>query len=473
MFIGREKELRQLQALYDSGGFQLPVLYGRRRVGKTWLINHFTRGKDTIYFTGIESNAQQNLENLSASIFSHVSGMQPAPVFPSFQTALEYIFALASSKRLIFVMDEYPYAAKAEPSLSSVLQSLIDRYREDSKLFLILCGSSMSFMEEQVLGYQSPLYGRRTAQFKILPFDFFDTSRYFNQFSRLDLAMVYGLVGGTPQYLAQLDEGLSLEDNIKNKLLSPSAYLFEEPGNLLKQEVREAALYNAVVVAIAGGATKLSEIAGKAAIPSSACASYLKNLIALGIVRRETPLTEKEGRKSIYIIADNLFRFWYRFVPENLSLLQSGMVDLAYSRIAPQLTTYMGPVFEEIARQYLWRLNQQGQATIPFVELGRWWGNDPHKKQQVEIDLMGYADDSHALFGECKWTESPVDAGVLEGLVEKSRLFPHTNKHYYLFAKSGFTQGCRDKATALGHVSLISYPDMLPQDHRPLMEDAP
>ena len=133
----------------------------------------------------------------------------------------------------------------------------------------------MSFMEEQVLGYQSPLYGRRTAQMKILPFDFFEAREYFQKFSSLDMAAVYGIVGGTPQYLLQMNDSLSLEDNLKENLLEPSSYLFEEPSNLLKQEIREASTYNAIISAIASGASRLSEIASKAHLETSACSSHL------------------------------------------------------------------------------------------------------------------------------------------------------------------------------------------------------
>lgn len=460
MFIGRDRELSQLQALYDTNRFQLPVIYGRRRVGKTSLINEFIKDKDTIFFTGIESNAQQNLDNLSRSIFSTISGTGAAPVFATFQAALEYVFSLAQHQRLILVMDEYPYAAKADPSLSSVLQVLIDKNKHSSQLYLILCGSSVSFMEEQVLGYESPLYGRCTAQFKLLPFDFAESTQYFRQFTPLDIASVYGIVGGTPQYLAQLQDGQSFEDNIKNNLLSPHAYLFEEPGNLLKQEVREAALYNAVISAIATGSTRLSEIANKVGIPTGACAVYLKNLAALGIIKKETPFGKKSSRRSIYVISDYLFRFWYRFIPENMSLIQSGMIDLAYTKIHPHLTTYMGAVFEEICRQYLWDVNKRNQAAFPFTDLGRWWGNDPNQKKQVEIDLVGTSGRDNALFAECKWTNEPVDTGVLMDLIEKSRCFPHLNKHYYLFSKSGYTKSCIKTAQEMGSVNLVSYQEL-------------
>ncbi len=177
MFIGRERELSTLDKLYASGKFEFVVLYGRRRVGKTALLNHFIEDKPAIYFMGVESNEKQNLENFSKCIFEYTSGISADNSFLSFQAALETVFKLSEKERLILVIDEYPYAARASKSLASTLQLLIDRYKDRSKLMLILCGSSMSYMEDHVLVYKAPLYGRRTAQIKLLPFDFEETCR--------------------------------------------------------------------------------------------------------------------------------------------------------------------------------------------------------------------------------------------------------------------------------------------------------
>ena len=460
MFVGREKELQGLERAYKAGGFQFPVIYGRRRVGKTALINEFVKGKNTIFFTGLETNAKHNLENFSKSIFDYTSGFGVAPIFPNFQEALEYIFKLSNEKRLVLVIDEYPYVAKSYRGFASVLQLLIDKYKDTSKLFLILCGSSMSFMEEQVLGYKSPLYGRRTAQFKVLPFDFFESRRCFNNFSALDMALIYGMAGGTPQYLLKMDDSLSVEENIKNSFLNTGSYLFEEPNNLLKQEVREPATYNAIIAAIATGSSKLSEISSKVGEETSACSIYLNNLISLGIIKKETPITEKSSRKTIYVIEDNMFRFWYRFVPANISIIQNGMIELAYKNIADQLSSFMGTVFEGICKQYLWRLNREGRAAMTFMDSGRWWGNDPEIKSEVEIDILATADKDSAIFCECKWTNDDVDTGVLDTLVRRSKLFHFVNKYFYLFAKNGFTDGCARRAEELGNVGLISYYDM-------------
>ena len=380
--------------------------------------------------------------------------------FASFQAALEYVFELAKTKRIVLVIDEYPYVARASKSLASTLQLLIDKNKDSSKLFLILCGSSMSYMEDHVLAYKAPLYGRRTAQLKINPFDFFEACLYFTRFSDIDKALAYGVVGGTPQYLMQINDNLSIEENIKNTHLNPASSIFEEPNNLLKQEVREPAIYNAVVTAIAADCSKMNEISNKIDEDTSVCATYIKNLITLGIVKKESPYGEQSSRKTIYSIEDNMFRFWYRFVPENTSIISRGATDLAYKRIAPELPSYMGGVFEEICKQYLWKLLLEDKCAVNFSELGRWWGTNPKTRTQEEIDVMGTDKDS-ALFAECKWTNEKIDLGVLETLIERSNLFNYKKKHFYLFAKTGFTKGCMDKAAEMGNVTLVSYDKML------------
>ena len=464
MFIGRERELASLNKLYTSNKFEFAVIYGRRRVGKTALITQFIKDKKAIYFMGVESNAKQNLENFSRNILEFGAGIPVETTFVSFQSALEYVFKLAENERLILAIDEYPYVARSSDSLASTLQFLIDKYKDSSKLMLILCCSSMYYMEDHVLSYKAPLYGRRTAQMKILPFVFADTCRCFKNFSDEDKALIYGIVGGTPQYLLQMADRLSVEDKIKNTFFNPTSSLFEEPGNLLKQEVREPALYNAIITAIATGASRMAEISTKVGESTSVCATYLKNLIALGLVQKETSYGEKESRKSIYTVDDNMFRFWYRFIPENYSIISRGAADLAYRRIEPHLSDYMGKVFEEICKQYLWSLLLAGKSPVEFRELGRWWGTNPATRKQTEIDIMGEQDKNTVLFGECKWTNEKVDAGVLETLVRRSQMFRYDTIWLYLFAKNGFTKGCVDVADKMGNVKLVVYRDILEEN---------
>ena len=219
-FIGRERELRTLEQLYETGTFQMPVIYGRRRVGKTSLINKFVESKPAVVFTARESSAKENRIALSTAVaeFSQDDGLAaldaPAPVFESFDAAFEQVFRIARSRRIVFVIDEYPYLAQSYRPVSSLLQAKIDDEKDASGLYLVLCGSSMSFMEHQVLGYQSPLCGRRTAQIKVELFDVFDSAKLLKGLSAEDAVAWYGMVGGIPLYLEQCDTSATLKRNM-------------------------------------------------------------------------------------------------------------------------------------------------------------------------------------------------------------------------------------------------------------------
>ena len=265
---------------------------------------------------------------------------------------------------------------------------------------------------------------------------------------------------------AVIDRAMAMADEagVKGKnitFLNPNSAIYEEPSSLLKQEVREPSIYNAIITAVATGASRMAEISAKVGEDTSICSVYIKNLITLGIIRKESPYGEKSSRRTIYSIEDNMFRFWYRFVPENNSIIARGAVDLAYKRIEPNLPRYMGHVFEDICTQYLWSLLLHGKSPVDFSEIGRWWGTDPRTKSQTEIDIMAEQDRHIALFGECKWTNEKVDLDVLETLVERSHLFHYEQNYLYLFAKTGFTKGCMEKAAVLGNVTLITYADIL------------
>ena len=296
MFYGRTEELNLLEKRYQKGKFECIVIYGRRRVGKTELIKEFSKNKATILFSALNASSQENLEALSREIFAYKNPeMINSPVFQSYDAALNEITRISKEEKIIFVIDEYPYLAKAEESISSRLQHLIDHVWQKEQIFLILCGSSMSFMENQVLGYESPLYGRRTAQLKIKALTYKETMLFNPKLEFTDQALVYGITGGIPHYINKLDVAESIDEALLENVFDTASYLYEEPENLLKQELREPAIYNSIISAIASGSSRANEISTKAGLESGPCAKYMKVLMDLGIVVRETPITEKEG----------------------------------------------------------------------------------------------------------------------------------------------------------------------------------
>lgn len=462
MFIGRNKELNKLNKMYDSDSFELAVIYGRRRVGKTTLIREFCKDKRAIYFISREASDFFNLENFSKDVFEiTLNQTSGSAKFLNWEDAFDYIYNISKDERIILVIDEYPYLAQSNRSISSILQAHIDMKLKESKLFLILCGSSMSFMENQVLGYKSPLYGRRTAQFKVKPFIFFESIRYHKNFTNEEKAIIYGITSGIPEYLSKINDSKSLKDNIIDLFLDDTGHLFEEPSSLLKQELREPATYNTIITSIAKGASKLNEISTKSSLENNKCAKYLSSLISLGIVRKEKPVNEDTSKKSIYVIEDNMFKFWYRFIPDNMTHIVSGNPKRLYEKIIePQISHYMGTIFEEICKQYILIKNSNGELPIMFGKIGKWWGGNPILKKQEEIDIMAIGEESSVIYGECKWTNDLIDNNVLENIIRRGNLFQYKDKYYYLFSKSGFTQECINKAETNLSIKLIEFNTM-------------
>jgi AAA+ ATPase superfamily predicted ATPase len=467
MFIGRKTELAELERLHKAGTFQCVILYGRRRVGKSTLLSHFTQNKRTIFFTAIESDSRRNLELFSRMVMK-LRDVRSEAVFANWEKAFDEIADLArepsKGESLVLVIDEFPYLAQAERGISSILQHYCDRAFSKLPIMIILCGSSMSFMENQVLGYQSPLYGRRTAQMKIEPLGFADAAAFVPRYTLEKKAFVFGITGGIPKYLELFRDALSLKENIIRSFLTPAGYLYEEPSNLLKQELREPAKYNLIIEAVAKGASRLNEIATKTGLDTSAASNYIASLISLGIMRKETAVTEENNkRKTIYRLADTMFVFWYRYIfGAEFSILTGDGASLYTAEIAPDLNRFMGPVFETICAEYIGKANLENRLPFKIRQLGRWWGTNPKTKSEEEIDLIGINDkESKALFCECKYQNRPVDISVLNLLIEKSGHWQkYEHKYFMLFSKSGFTREVLSAARQTDNIQLVSFEEM-------------
>ena len=250
MFVGRDKELEELEKRYTNDKFEFIVMYGRRRVGKTRLLEEFCKNKNHIFFSAKEESKKLSLDTFSKTYNEYMQNNELRP-FKDFEALFEQIYIKFKDERLIVVIDEFPYVANADKSLMSTLQHLIDHKFKDSKIFFIFCGSSISFMEYKVLAYKSPLYGRRTGQMKILPISFKDSLAYMQNFSNEDKINAYSIMGGIPHYLNTLNDKASISENITENFFNLSSFLSQEPENLIKQELREPAIYNSVIEAIA------------------------------------------------------------------------------------------------------------------------------------------------------------------------------------------------------------------------------
>lgn len=458
---GRMRELRSLEELYSRSGFAFAVVYGRRRVGKTSLISEFIdRGeKKAIRFTATENTGRINRESFSSSVFRIYPELSALGSFPSWESAFRYIAGQANGEKLIIEIDEYPYLAKADPAISSEIQKCIDTVLQDTGILLILCGSSMSFMENQVLGYQSPLYGRRTAQYRIMPLDYYDSAEFFGGADPQDRLLGYAAAGGIPQYLNIISQAGTVREGIEKAFFTKYGSLYEEPQNLLKQELREPALYNAIISKIAGGATKLGEIAAKVGEDDSKVAKYIRTLIDLGILGREVPILSKNERNGIYCIKDSMYRFWYRFVPDSVTMIENGYENIYERKVEPHIPDFMGHAFETVCRQYLIRLNAQDRLPFLFDEIGRWWGGNPATKKETEVDVVARSGD-RLILGECKWKNRETGTDVCRDLKERSAVFPGKDIHYFIFSKSGFTKDLTEEAEGDSRLTLVGLDDL-------------
>lgn len=463
VFIGREKEIADLNELYSQDKFQLFVLYGRRRVGKTTLLNEFCKDKETIFYSAEQSNEKLNLEKFSSLVFNFYGENNLEP-FSSWTNALSYIDDRQKDKKLVLVIDEFPYLVKKNKALLSELQHLIDHKLTRGNLFIIICGSYMGFMEKEVLGSKSPLFGRRTAQLHMKPFNYQTSSKFLNGFSNEKKLELYGAFGGTPLYLQQINNNESFEENIKRSYLKVTSYLYEEALLLLRQEVQEPGVYSAIIEAIASGYTKANEISTKIGEDSAKCLKYIKTLCELGILHKETPFGEKEtSRKTIYGISDFMFRFWYRYVFANRTLIETGAQQAVWlKKIEPDYNGYMGLVFEKVCADYLSDKNAKGELPILFTSIGRWWGTNPVTHGQEEIDLVAN-DRKDYIFGECKWRNEKLNLSILRELKTKADIFSknRNNTYYFLFSKSGFTDAVKNEVKADNSVILVDLSDIM------------
>ena len=451
MFLGRQEELKRLHTIFKSEKFECVVVHGRRRSGKTALLREFMANKKAIYFSAQETNSQENLANFIRCIklFPH----EPAAVeqkIDNFDDAFGYLGELARYERVLLIIDDYQFLVAAHRGISELICEKIDMGLRNGRLMIVICGTSAPFVENKTLGQKSPFHGYRTARMCLEPFDFFETKRLYTAYSPFDIAIIYGLTGGVPKYLEQMDPELSIEDNIRRSFFDPASFLFEEPANILLREIRDPTYYNAVLRAIAVGNTKNSEIAAAVGLETSACTAYLKNLISLGFVGKYTPMTERAGKKTIYEIDDNMFRFWYRFVYGNISLIKCGMADRIWRGVASEISSFMSKVFENICIQWFLQRNDAGRLPIRFVDIGRWWGVDPVWKTNASVPIIAYSDDDNAIFADCEWSEDPMQVSALNSLFERSRLFRFANRHLYLFSRAGFSDECTAAASRVG-----------------------
>ncbi len=471
MFVGRQAEIAQLEKHYASGKAEMFVLYGRRRIGKSTLLRQFCAQKPHAFYVATESTDAEELAAFSQAILQYQSGQEVrAFTYPSWEDALRMLAELPG--RPLVVMDEFTYLFRANSALPSILQKVWDETLSRSRVFLVLCGSYVGMIERQVLDYRAPLYGRRTGELYLPPLPVTCLPAFFPRYDALQQMEAWGVPGGAPYYLAEFSDDQDVFTNIREQILATNGLLRHEPLITLREEVRETRSYKAVLTAVAEGHTRLNDIVQHSRLPDASTAvRYLDLLQEMRIIRREVPVTEEQpekSRKGIYQVADHFMRFWFRYVrPYESTLLAADRPQMVLDQhVRPTFDTYMGPILEEAAEAFVWRLADSGQ--LPFLpeRVGRWWGGKDDSGRDVEIDVVALSDRAGAiLVGECKWSRNPVGPGVLSALrlhklpaLDARRRWPHV--YYALFAREGFTPELAEIAQASG-IHLVTAASLL------------
>lgn len=469
-FVGREDELRVLSDLADADGFRMVVVYGRRRVGKTALISRFCEGRRTLSFTAREQSTAENLRDFSKEVYRFFGIPETAGIMSDWSSALDFVANQAKADPehpFVFVFDEFPYAAATEKSLPSVLQIAIDHAFKDTNVTMILCGSNEGFMESEVLGSKSPLYGRRNAQIRLKPFDIFDATKLMpSSVTWEDKVNYYAVLGGTPYYLEQLRADLEFQENIERLCFSTSGLLYEEPSMLMRQELREPALYNSLLNAIGAGRTTPKKIADASGIELGTVGAYLKTLESLGLIERALPFGENpaRSRKGLWRCKDPFFAYWYRFVSPASTMIERGLAhDAAVAATSgATFATHVGQQFEDICLQWLIRQCRDGLLDFHPTALGSWWGTDPATREQTDIDIvMADSYDGKLLLGESKWRNTVNETEAIDALKSRSALISGDyERSYYLFTKKPANPTTRKKTDADSALHLVDAKQM-------------
>lgn len=421
-FVGREAELAALERQHRREGAAFVPVYGRRRVGKTELLLRFCAGKRSVYFAATQGAAAQQLKSFMRTAAAALQKPLLAEVEPrDWEHALELVSAEAGARPLVLVLDEFQWLCESAPELPSVVQKLWDhRWQRQRGFFLVLCGSYVGFMEREVLGARSPLFGRRTGQLQLGPLGFREAGRFFPRWSVEDRARAWCICGGVPAYLKAFDAHRSVEQNLTGAFLEVDAPLMREAEFLLREELRDVGSYATLIEAMAAGQATPTALSKFAGIPVPRVMFFLKTLVELGYVERREPLVPGRPSRKLarYAVADPLLRFWFRFVAPNFSAIRRGPARAALSQlVAPHLEAFYGAGFEALCREAVPGLLAR-EGVDGGVRVGEFWS------PTAQIDVVALRADRWTMLGECKWGPVPSLPRAEEELRARAAAYP-------------------------------------------------
>lgn len=443
-FVNRQDELSFLEKVNSNDGFQFVPIYGRRRIGKTRLVQEFIKGKRAIYFLADSVSEGEQLKNLGRIVGEYFN--DSILISSGFKDWHQFFLYTKEKKpsRLIFVIDEFPYLANSNPAISSIFQKGIDEHLKQSNVFLILMGSSIGMMEKEVLFYKAPLYGRRTASLEVKEMAFDALEEFFPEKDFEERVKIYSVMGTIPAYIEKINGRHDIFRNIKDLILDKGTFLYNEVEYILREELREPRNYFVILRAIAQGKRKLSEIINETGFEKSLVSRYLDILRSLRFVEKDIPITEKYPEKSkqgIYSLHDKFFNLWFKYVFPNRSRLEIGNTDYVTRLIKDTFGHHVSTAYEDVCTDLCRDLMKKG--LIQFTSIGKWWSKNE------EIDIVAFDDETKtAYFGECKWSNKKAGDDIYRNLIKKSRIVDwykdKRKDRFILFSKNGFTQRMKE-----------------------------
>ena len=441
-FYGRENEKKIIFKKFESNRMETILIFGRRRIGKSELIKQCIKESeiDSIYYECKQTTEKNNVNGLSQLISEQFN--LPKLGFESMEDVLDYLFNKAINQPLILVLDEYSYLKDKIVGIDSILQSLIDKYKENSKIKLILCGSYIDVMKSLILVH-NPLYGRITQTINLKPMDYYDSSKFYSTFSNEDKVKLYSVFGGIPYYNQLIDSNKTVEENIIDLIASPNSRLEMEISMYLKSEISKIVNANEVFDTMAKGYSKYSDILSQSNVSSApTLVDVLEKLNKMEIIEKEAPINDENNkRKTRYIISDNLTLFFYKYIFRYSSQMNIMDSEVFYNRYIKDdfETKHVPKIFENICKQYLIRLNRQGKIENPIEKIGKYYYDDPINKKNGEFDIVTL-DTNGYTFYEAKFKNKKINQSMIDEEIEQIQSIKLECYQYGFFSKTGFEE---------------------------------
>ena len=456
MFIGRRCEIAALNAFYEGDNSKVACITGSLGMGKTTLLREFARDKSSLYFCCYETTGQQEI-----SLFAQAVGLKRAN---SLEAVLDKITTMAKKEKLLLVMDQYPNFAKADTTFGQALFQYFTNQWKNLPVKLILCGDGFLSMEKYVYGKKAIWTKHLDTHLTLKGMSFVETKEFFPGASGEDAALYYGISGGIPGHIVRM-QGRTPKDAAREIFDTTPGRAALLPEQVMATELRELSYYNCILTAMAQGMNRVNQLSAEVNKPKDVVVPYLNALMSIGIVTKETPITEETNRKKTrYSIVNSNTVFWYRFIVPHMNLYVTGQWDKLWDEvIAPDLDSFMQQVFIHISREYLEDMSNRGQMPFTIEKSGNWWVNDDEAGTTEGFDIVSIGTTegrSATIFTLCYYGDRMVEVAELKWMIDMTRQMHHEGDVFYVVcAKDKFHENVETVASTIKNIILVTLKD--------------